>query len=371
LNILPANDQLSIESLAAAFRNVTNSYKFFWFLAILDHVQEEQSRIIAIDSLLARMVAWVWYPTSYFKLSFGKQDQLSLTVELLRQATGIEPSAGRQQVMQVALAELSTSSTVGRAIREIGRYVPTRFLRPFFANELTGLYDRLVDPTIQKLATEAFDDPTQPCLYKFISVPHSAIEIHERWHTYLVQNLFILKGFCLWHLLNYLQSNNPNVPNIATKLFEPTTRDLKQARRFWLLAFEHLVSPRCIYSGNPLTVEDFTLDHFLPWRFVGHDMLWNIVPTPKAVNSAKSDRLPDVTLYFDGFAKLQFEALQAVAAKKANQLMEDYVLLYKVDSVEALTRIDLANFSAVLKDTILPQVQLARNMGFSYGWRYH
>jgi hypothetical protein len=66
---LPFDEHLPVEILSAGFRNVTNSYKFFWFLAILEHIQEDHSRVIPIDQLLARMVAWVWYPTNYFKLS--------------------------------------------------------------------------------------------------------------------------------------------------------------------------------------------------------------------------------------------------------------------------------------------------------------
>ena len=69
----------------------------------------------------------------------------------------------------------------------------------------------------------------------------------------------------------------------------------------------------------------FTIDHFLPWRFVTHDLLWNLVPTPKDINSAKSDRLPDLGRYFDSFAQLQFDAVQAVATTASAGLLEDYV----------------------------------------------
>lgn len=367
---LPPDEQLPVDILAASFRNVTNSYKFFWFLAILEHVEENHSPVISIDQLLARMVARVWYPTNYFKLSFGKQDQLSVASELLRQASGMEPNAKQSQVVDQALVQLAMRSKVGGAIREIGRYVPTRFLRPFFFNRLTGLPDRAVDPMIKELAAVRFENPEQPCLYRFVSLSQPAIEIHEVWYRYLARHLAILNGFILWQLLNYLQRNNPNVSNLATKLFEPVARDLSQARKFWRLVLKHQGTLRCIYSGMPLLPEKYTLDHFLPWRFVAHDLLWNIAPVPSSVNSAKSDRLPDMELYYEGFARLQYEAVKIVAMARKYQLLEDYVILNKVESVEALVRLDYESFSSTLKDSLFPQVQVARNMGFSYGWRY-
>lgn len=75
---LPPSTKLPIEHLATCFNNVTNSYKFYWFLSILEHIKENQAPTIPIKHLLAAMVATVWYPTNYFRLSFGKQDRLSL-----------------------------------------------------------------------------------------------------------------------------------------------------------------------------------------------------------------------------------------------------------------------------------------------------
>ena len=40
LAFLPPSPSLPIPDLAASLRDVTNSYKFYWLLAILDHVRE-------------------------------------------------------------------------------------------------------------------------------------------------------------------------------------------------------------------------------------------------------------------------------------------------------------------------------------------
>ena len=85
----------------------------------------------------------------------------------------------------------------------------------------------------------------------------------------------------------------------------------------------------------------FSLDHFLPWRFVAHDLLWNIIPAPGDVNSTKSDNLPNIELYFNSFARLQYEALQAVASPRKEKPLEDYTLLFKQDAVAESTSIIL------------------------------
>ena len=179
-----------------------------------------------------------------------------------------------------------------------------------------------------------------------------------------------MTGFCLWNLVTYLQRNNPNVPNIAGKLAEPGQRDLGAARRFWRTALAVQGPLRCVYSGEVLE-SVASLDHFLPWSFVAHDLLWNIAPTAASVNSAKSDRLPDFARYFEPFAAQQYAAVQAVAQQAhSGPLLEDYILLLKTPSVDALRGLPFAHFRRALEETLAPQVQIARTMGFAAGWSY-
>ena len=71
---LPESDELDISRLAAVFSDTTNSYKFYWLLAILDGLRETGQTRFSMRDLSSRMIADVWYPLDYFKLSFGKQD---------------------------------------------------------------------------------------------------------------------------------------------------------------------------------------------------------------------------------------------------------------------------------------------------------
>lgn len=366
---LPSSQRLPISALSASFDNVTNSYKFYWFLAILEHVRENKGRIFPLDSLLAFMTASVWYPINYFYLSFGKQDQLARIISLLGKESVLMIDSPRSRIVEIAQTHIAQEDRVGRAIVSLGNFVPYRFLRPFFAQTLRGVKDWEVNWRIRQLSNAAFSSP-DPCLYRFVDTPQFSIEIHPIWFEYLQQHLTILTGFCLWHLVKYLQKNNPNVPNIAGKLFEPQARDMHLARDFWNLVLTNNDGVKCIYSGALLRKRSYSLDHFLPWRFVGHDLLWNLIPVPREVNSSKSDNIPD-PVYLDSFARLHFLAVQTVLrSPKAASLLEDYILLFKVGSLYNFDGMTIQHFRDTLSQTILPQMQIAANMGFSTGWRY-
>lgn len=368
---LPGSNNLNTAPLAASFSHVTNSYKFYWLLAILESVKLLPGAVIPVDVLLARMIAAVWYPLHYFHLSLGKQDRLEAVARQIKvYDSRLQANASQADVVDAVVTHLSTQSPLAQEIRTIGNYVPQRFLRPFFQRELSGIEDWRVNATIESLAESAFHAQVAPCLYRFVTLPERGIEIQPAWLEYLQQHLYILTGFCLWHLVNYIQKNNPNAPNVTGKLFRPEQRDLKQGHAFWKLVIDEIGPFQCIYSQQLISSDDFSLDHFLPWSFVAHDLLWNLVPTPKAVNARKGDQLPDISLYFGTFAQLQYEAVQAVARSNHARLLEDYALLYKQDSVTALRSLPFAHFRQILFDTITPQVQIARNMGFAANWSY-
>lgn len=368
---LPESNRLPIAPLAGVFNNVTNSYKFYWFLAILDTVKAHSGRTIAIDDLLARMIANAWYPLHYFHLSFGKQDRLGQIADRLRtESISLDVNAEPEEIIRTVHDILAIAHPLAKDIRSLGNYVPQRFLRAFFQNQTRGIDDWKVNDLVEALAGRHFNDLRSPCLYRFVSTTCRSIEIHPVWYEYLREHIHILEGFCLWHLINYLQKHNPNVPNIAGKLFRPEHRDLKQARAYWGLVFEKVGQVRCIYSCQPIFPNDYSLDHFLPWSFVAHDLLWNIIPVPRSVNSSKGDFLPDIDHYFDAFARLQYESVQIVASSGHPRLLEDHLLLLKSVSIPQLRETPFDDFKKVLYDTIVPQAQIARNMGFPDNWRY-
>lgn len=363
---LPRESYLSVEHLSSTFNNTTNSYKFYWFLAIIEKVKEGKE-LISIDDLVILMISEVWYPVNYFRLSFGKQDQFEDVIKNLRNKLNCSIDIKRNDLI-ILLYENKNHKEVKKLIRKLRRWVPQRFIRPWFSIELRGTKDQFVNSKIIQLSNIEFNKVSSPPLYKFVD--DDKILLHPEWIEYLLKNIGIVVDFTFWNLLKYLQQRNPNVANISVKLFPPSKRDLSTARKFWNLYFDKKPSVLCIYSNTILEKHDYSLDHYLPWSYTGHDKLWNLIPTKKSINSSKSNSLPD-DKYIKKFTHTQYDALQTLAKgnMKSQRLLEDYCLLFNKSTNEILS-IDYNTFDQMILDNITPQMQIAKNMGFDDGWVY-
>jgi hypothetical protein len=74
--------------------------------------------------------------------------------------------------------------------------------------------------------------------------------------------------------------------------------------------------------------------------------------------------------YFEAFAHQQYEAVQLVADSGNFTLLEDYVLLLRLEATNRLQSLPFNEFQKELYDAIVPQMQIAKNMGFRANWRY-
>ncbi len=118
-----------------------------------------------------------------------------------------------------------------------------------------------------------------------------------------------------------------------------------------------------IYTNRPITLDDLSIDHFIPWSFVLHDRLWNLAPTLKAINSSKNDRLPQLELYLDKFCQLQYFAFRTAEEHKLpNKLLDDYKDISRGNTRPRNIKRDI--FVRNLKESLVPLYQLAHNQGY-------
>jgi hypothetical protein len=243
----------------------------------------------------------------------------------------------------------------------------TRFLAPWFADKLRGVEDSRRAGLIRVLAKESQGTPFATPYW----VEGDNVGMNESWQAFLMENMGVVQAFGEHHLALYLQARNPSVPGIVNKLGAPTNSQLTMARQFWrLVRAEFEKSGRAerfqdIYAERRLG-ESFAVDHFLPWSFVAHDLLWNLTPVEQTTNSSKSDRLPDLDVYLPRLAKLHFGAIEAV--KQRPKLLEDYTDCFKLDCT-GLIELGEKGLAARYREIIVPQVQIAINQGFQAGWR--
>jgi len=368
---LPSSENVSVSSLAGLFSNTTNSYKYIFFLSILDILKRRNFNIsdnIAFEDLIVEILANAWYPHTYFKLSFGKQDQIAKKLESLALEID-EPVLKFTDTDKTLLRQSIAAQDLREITRKLVRYVPFRLIAPFFEKEMRSVKDKgnARDSAIPK-AAEAYFDEKKP-LYRFDSEVHSlcsAIIIHPSWASYLQEHYSIVRGWASWEWLEYMQKRNPNTPGLVYKLFAPTKRAaLTKQINYWKTVLRE-GNLNCIYSNRKLEIDNISLDHYLPWSFIAHDQLWNLIPTFPEVNSSKSNNLPPENS-FENFVRLQHAALEAYFTGGNRS----YDKLIKDDYAQGLRIYDIEDLRSLKKlknaygEVVQSQLSLATNQGFS------
>ena len=185
----------------------------------------------------------------------------------------------------------------------------------------------------------------------------------------LQENYDILSSFAYWGLTNFLQVRNPNVPNIPNKLIKKEERNsLSAQRKFWNTAINAGLEVRCLYTNKLLVEREYDLDHFIPWSFVSHDLLWNLMPADSSINSSKSNKLPDLNLYLPKLAETHQAALRINLEKgRQDKLLEDYLSLGHTP--QDIVMMDREHLLDCFFQTFTPMNQIALNMGFE-SWKY-
>ncbi|MBX9687273.1 MAG: hypothetical protein K2X27_11260 [Candidatus Obscuribacterales bacterium] len=361
----PESLDVSAETLARIFDDVTNSYKFLFFLALLENIERnhfDASIPIGLAEMILDMLTLAWYPHIYFRLSFGRLDKIALALDAAapRQILAAQPLKpwDRREIRKVIAANLKDN--------QLARFVPYRLIRPFFPETRGMAKDHEVNSRVAELAAAEFAN--RKPLYKFDARQERLI-LHSSWARYFQHNIRLIRGWAHWHFLEYMQRCNPSVPGIAHKLFAPAEREsLEKQTAYWkaVLTAERLP---CIYTGELLSADAISLDHFVPWSFVVHNQLWNLVPTSRSVNSQKSDRLPD-RKFFAGFVATQAKAAMVsrnlLKAKSWQDQMSCYLSDLGLANFEAL--LDAEQLSSAYEGTILPLLKLAEANGFEPGW---
>jgi len=212
-------------------------------------------------------------------------------------------------------------------------------------------------------------------LYRFDSTELKncqSIIIHPDWASYLNQHQGILRGWASWKWLEYMQKKNPSTPAIASKLFMPTKRNsLKNQTDYWRQIMKDS-ELRCIYSQQLIDPNNISLDHYIPWSFVAHDQLWNLIPTSAVVNSSKSNKIPS-DKYFDDFVRLQHTGLVTThtALTESEWLNEIEPFISDLGISEKDDLRDIEKLMNAYENTIKPLVLLAKNQGFGTDWQYN
>lgn len=354
---LPQSDILTTNRLGKIFSNTVATYKFFWFVSIMQiHAKTDNPRISVWD-IVIRMVANAWYPIHYFRLSFGKSDSLFDIVKDLQRITQIPIDANAEMIINGLTARLNDRQ-IRRLLYTLTLNVPYRFLRPW------------IDTSDDKETVRRSQKMENGCLYSLYKEGGDFyIVLNQAWDTYLHSHYNILVDFAYWNLTLFLQVRNPNVPAIPNKLIRPEVRNsLTKQHNYWDMVITIGGPIHCIYTNKELYPQDYDLDHFIPWSFVSHDLLWNLIPSDGSINSSKSNKLPDLNFYLPKLVELQHHSLQLMLnANKEPKVLEDFISLGY--TARELADMSCEKFREIYERTFNPINQIALNMGFET-WKY-
>ena len=339
---LPHDHKVAVSKLNAVFNSTSASYKFYWFLALVEAIEDGKDHI-AKDELFARMLANAWYTVNYFHVSFGKQDKIQAAIGFLKNHEGIDVNEKKNVIIRSLMN--SSSKATKKQLQHFDSEVPQRFLSPWIGS--VGSKKELYS-----LSQHGLNCPPY-ALYS------DSILIQPAWLDYFKRNSGMLKDFCYWNLTLFLQSRNPNVPDIANKLKRPESRGslLKHKVDFWDIVIKELGHVDCIYTGKELIKGTYAVEHFIPFQFVAHDLMWNLIPADPSFNSSKGARLPQMERYFNDFYKLQKLAVDIVTeVKPKNRFLEEYLTVFP----------DMDLSKNKYSDCIQPMLTIAHNNGFQY-----
>ena len=112
---------------------------------------------------------------------------------------------------------------IASTLDKLTKHVPYRFLSPW------------INTADNKEMVERSHTLENGCLYSIHKTKDDFhIAINPAWDRYLTDYYGILTDFVNWNLTLFLQSRNPNIPNIPNKLTRPVERAaLTRQHRFW------------------------------------------------------------------------------------------------------------------------------------------
>lgn len=359
---VPYSNEVDYATFAGVLNDTVASYKMYWLLAIVDEVSVDHKEI-EFRQLVSRMVVKAWYPLLKYRLSFGLCDNLAKIINYISDTYSIGSNYDEDKLLKFIYN--SDDRILNKMLKDLTYNVPYRFLAPFFKGKLGK-------GNVEKMIEELSKDDNE-CVYEIYKNEKSenCIRIRDNWCNYLKYNGRIIQGWAYYELVCFLQKRNPNVPGIAMKLEAPKTRNLREQTKIW----EKVIEQKYItdlYTGLDFTDVNYkeygvlSIDHFIPWSFVLHDQMWNLVPTFKNINSKKSDNLLQFDMYIDKFCEMQYEAFCYVVDENRKNQLEEYGQVLKVENLKRFKEENREEeFIKRLRREIGPIYGVAVNQGFA------
>ena len=189
---------ISTNKIYDVFNNTVSTYKFYWFISILQIFQKAKDPKIFVYDIISRMIANAWQQITCYRLSFGSIDSLHKITHELQLLTGLSNEAQIETVYNILSTRLEEPQ-IKQQLQILTKNVPSRFLTPW------------------KRSMSNDNSYDSDCLYSLIMDDENPfISISSLWVDYLEKNYEKLIDFSYQELASFLQKRNPRVKDILS-----------------------------------------------------------------------------------------------------------------------------------------------------------
>lgn len=378
-------NNLDMDKFARMFNNKAQSYKFYWFEAILNLTKNTEEDL-TFEEIIDEMICEAWHTVTHYHLRLGPtvngnaENFLEHAVNTLNSNVADLPQNPSREKLKAAIK--SCEKELKRDKTRLADYVPYKLLYPFFDVEgkeegLSYIKNDKHSRLITYMAQFSGDENLFYTILDGVGL-QKKVRMNPHWRKLLIKNFSVIQDWVRYNKVQFLQDRNPGVPGIIYKICPENEelRKLDQARNLWKTTVEVTGQPiKEIYTGKEISLEMLSIDHFVPRSYISNDELWNLIPMSKSLNSSKNNRLPSWNKFFGPFARYQFYLYSLVfpedQAKESPVLIDRFKKCRKnnVNAIWASESLYIAGnsdtqFMSILDHNLRPIYEAAQLQGY-------
>lgn len=379
-------NNLGTDKFARMFNNKSQSYKLYWFEAILNLVKNTEEDL-SFDEITDEMICESWHTVTHYHLRLGPtingnaENFLEHAINTLnKNAPDLSQNPTKEEI-KAAIKQCEIALKKDKI--RLTDYVPYKLLYPFF--DVEGMEEGLSyiknDQHRRLIAYMANMSGNENLLYQIFDGKglQKTVRINPYWRKFLLKNYSVIESWVQYNKAQFLQDRNPSVPGIIYKICAENEelRKLDQARALWKATVEVTGNTiNEIYTGNDIPINELSLDHFVPRSYISNDELWNLIPMSKTLNSSKNNKLPSWKDFFARFAVYQYYLYSLIfpedKSKKSDILIDKFEKCRKnnINAIWASESLYIAGnsdtqFINILSHNLKPVYEAAQLQGYN------
>lgn len=258
-------NNLDTDKFARMFNNKAQSYKFYWFEAILN-LTMETNEDLSFEDVIDEMICEAWHTVTHYHLRLGPtvngnaENFLEHAINTLNHFSKNLSQNPSKEELKAAVRECKNELKKDKT--RLTDYVPYKLLYPFFDTE--GMEEGLSyvknDKHRRLIAYMEKLTGNENILYKIIDGVglQKRIRLNAYWRKLLIKNYSVIRSWVQYNKAQFLQDRNPGVPGIIYKICPENEdqRKLDQARALWRATVDITKRPiREIYTGREIGLE--------------------------------------------------------------------------------------------------------------------